>query len=73
MTIDEAKQLQSGTHIYHATKLDSRGHSVRYKVTSIKTWKRDPMRIEVGLKYGMYAYEKIEAGDLHNVTKEATK
>ena len=73
MTLDEAKALKNGSTIFHATKVDSRGHSVRYKVTSVKTWKTRPEHVQLGLKYGLYAYEKIDESHLALVTKEATK
>lgn len=32
------------------------GKARNVKVTSVKTWKRSPDRVEIGLKYGMYEF-----------------
>lgn len=34
-----------------------------FKITSVKTWKRDLSRIRIGLKRGLYQYETIESVD----------
>jgi hypothetical protein len=35
----------------------------RFAVTSVKTWKRDRMRIHIGLKRGLYQNESIDSID----------
>lgn len=30
------------------------------KITSIRTWKRSPDRVEIHLKYGLYVYESYD-------------
>jgi hypothetical protein len=32
-----------------------------FKITSVKTWKRDNMRIHIGLKRGLYQNESIDS------------
>lgn len=59
MTIDEAKQLKQGTWIYTSYGAQNRREPLRAKVTSVKTWKRTPGRIEVRVKYGLYGYWKL--------------
>lgn len=56
MTIDQAKQLKSGDWIYSTVSFDRKGNPHRAKVTSVKTWKRSPNRIEVRWKHGLYLY-----------------
>ena len=73
MLLNEAKNLRTGQTIYHAEKIGADKRSVRYKVTSVKTWKTRPNQILIGLKYGLYGYEKITENDLHLVTTEAAK
>lgn len=46
-----------GTHIWFRSLS---GDARRALVTSVKTWKRDPGRLEIRLKYGMYEYSKFE-------------
>lgn len=54
ITLEEAKQLQYGD-ILHTED------GKRWKVNgSVKTWKKDPNRIRVPLKHGLYAYGAIE-------------
>lgn len=65
LTVESAKHLPQYGTIYHLTERDSRGDAVKAKVTSIKTWKRDPSRIEVRCKYGLYGYFTLfSANDL---------
>lgn len=53
LTLDEVKQLPSNGH---ADIIANDGTLRRVKVTSVKTWKRDSSRVEIGVKYGMYEY-----------------
>lgn len=54
ITLEEAKQLQ-----YRETLIDT--HGKRWRVNgAVKTWKRDPKRIRVPLKHGLYAYDALE-------------
>lgn len=64
MTIDDAKKLQKGDVIYAKEMPDAKGKPSRWKVTSVKTYKRDPNRILIGLKHGLYDYAKITEYDL---------
>jgi len=58
MELEQAKKLRAGDIIFHNGK--------RFKVTSVKRWKREPDRIEIGLKYGLYQYYRILNSDLVN-------
>lgn len=54
MLLEEAKMLRYGEHIW---ALARDGSAVRVKVNGTpKRWKKDPDRIEVPYKYGMYEY-----------------
>jgi len=54
MTREEAKALSYGDHVLF---LDRNNHWINVKVNGKpRTWKRDPLRVEVPLKYGMYEY-----------------
>ena len=53
ITLDEAKKLRPGDIL-----IDQRGK--RWKVNGqVKTWKRDPNRIRVPLKHGLYVYDAL--------------
>jgi hypothetical protein len=57
ITLDEAKQLR-----YRDALIDWNGH--RWYVNgAVKTWKRDPSRIRVPLKHGLYRYDAITESD----------
>ena len=59
MTLEEAKQLASGRH---AAIIAGDGTIRRVKINGrVRTWKRDPNRIEVPVKYGMYEYTTFKA------------
>lgn len=46
-------------YIYHKTAKKADGTAAAAKVTSVRTWKRDPNRWEIGWKYGMYEYGTV--------------
>jgi hypothetical protein len=61
ITLDEAKALKSG-QILHTN------NGQRWKVNGmVKTWKRDPKRIRVPLKRGLYQYEAITELDFNEL------
>ena len=52
----------------HITFVDIQGFSRTCKVNGkVKRWKRDPNRIEVPMKYGMYEYGTFYASDIHRI------
>ena len=67
MTLTEAKALKAGDYIHHATKKNADGTPMRAKVTSIKTWKRSPDRIEVRCKRGLYDYATFTEHELDQI------
>jgi len=67
MTLNEAKSLVVGSTIHHATNKNADGTPQRWRVTSVKTWKRDSNRIRVGVKHGLRNYDQITESDLHLV------
>jgi len=73
MTLDEAKRLQIGDIIHHTINKNADGTPHRYRVTGkVKTWKRDPSRVKVPVKYGLYSYDYITENclDLAEVVKD---
>ena len=67
MTLQEAKNLRAGDYIHHITKKNADGTPMRAKVTSIKTWKRSPNRIEVRCKRGLYDYATFTENELNQI------
>ena len=64
LTIRQAKELYIGQVLYHVRHRNADGSPQRWKVNGrVKTWKRDPDRVEVPMKHGMktcdYLTEKI--------------
>lgn len=53
------KTVKQYGYVYHRTAKRRDGTACAAKVTSIRTWKRDPNRWEIGWKYGMYEYGTI--------------
>lgn len=65
MNIAQAKQLGHGDIIYHSRGRNADGTPVRYRVNgSVRTWKRDPNRIEIPLKYGLYVFYTLTGPEL---------
>lgn len=65
ITLKQAKQLQHGDILYHRSITNSDGTPQRWRVNGMpKIWKRDPKRIKVPLKYGLYAYGELTNGTI---------
>lgn len=63
MTLEEAKTLSINQIVFDM-------YNKKWKIISIKTWKRNSNRIEIGLKYGLYTFEKLNETQLHLIKKE---
>ena len=71
LTLEEAKNLKHGTILYHLKNKNSDGTAQRWKVNGkVKTWKRDPSKIQVPLKYGLYRYDYLTENELNLVSLE---
>jgi hypothetical protein len=57
VTLKEAKELRVGTTLHNTKLYNADGTPMRARVTGkVKTWKKDPNKIKVPLKHGMYDY-----------------
>jgi len=58
LTFEMASQLlKAGTVLNHSdAKPNADNTPARFKVTSVKTWKRDNQRIEIRVQRGLYEY-----------------
>ena len=52
MKLKEARELKYGQFVYHAWARLRTGHPLRGRVCSIKLWKRDSNRFQIGLRIG---------------------
>jgi UV DNA damage repair endonuclease len=68
ITLEEAKNLKNGTTLYHVQNRNYDGTPQRWRVTSVKTWKRRPFKVEIHLKHGLYDYDKLDEGQLDLVS-----
>ena len=60
ITLEQAKGLQYGDILHDR-------HNKRWKVNGmVRTWKRDPSRIRVPLKHGLYSYDAINESNFHD-------
>lgn len=64
--LDEAKALKYGDKVYI---IDKTGRAAQVRVvSSVKRWKRDPDRIEVSFKFGMFETFRLnETGVLSEI------
>ena len=63
ITLEEAKDLDYGMVLHHDTLLNADKTPLRVCVTGmVKTWKRDPSRVRVPIKHGLYDYGCITNG-----------
>jgi hypothetical protein len=61
MALEEAKMLRSGETIWFVA---NDGSARRLKVNGqVRRWKRQPDKIEVPVKYGMYEYDILSSSD----------
>ena len=69
MKLTEAKTLKNGEYVHHTTKKNADGSPMRARVTSVKTWKRAPGRVEVHVKHGMYDYACFSESELNQIER----
>lgn len=67
MTLEQAKNLVSGEHVHHVSKKNADGTPIRARITSVKTWKRSPHRVEVRVKHGLYDYATFSEYELDQI------
>lgn len=70
MTLDEAKSLSYGEHVWI---LANDGSAREVKVNGQpKTWKRSPERVEVPVKYGLYEYARFDEREINRLLVEVS-
>jgi len=80
MNLQEAKELKRGNILvpnldqveyFNKGGKNRDGSLMRFKVTSIKTWKRNPNRIQIGLSRGLYEHYKIDESEIMHFNKQS--
>jgi hypothetical protein len=57
VTFENTKTLKPGVILHHSgARPNADGTPARFRVTSVKTWKRDPDRIEIRVKRGLHEH-----------------
>jgi len=65
ITLSQAKKLTYRQTLYHKTYKNTDGSPERWRVNGKpQTWKRNPQRIRVPIKRGMYEYGYLDENDL---------
>lgn len=65
LTLKQAKKLQVGDMLYDRTFKNADGTAQRFKIIGKpKIWKRNPEKVELSLKRGLYEYHKIDQSKL---------
>lgn len=63
ITLEQAKALTDGNMLHHVTFKNADNTPARFKVNGgVKRWKREPDRIRVPLKHGLYGYGYLTNG-----------
>jgi len=67
ITLKQAKQLTYGDVIYSNQFTNANKTPRRWRVNGqVKIWKRDPNRIQIPVKYGLYNHAYLCAGTISN-------
>ena len=65
ITLEQAKKLEIDTIIYHISNKNADGTRQRWKVNGkVKLWGRNPNRIRVPIKHGLYSYDYLTEDNL---------
>jgi hypothetical protein len=60
ITLAQAKALKIGDILYHTINKNADGTPQRWRVNGqVKTWKRNPEKVIIPVKYGLYNYDYI--------------
>lgn len=69
ITLKQAKNLKHGQTLYHMQFVNADGSAQRWRVSGKpKTWVRNPEKVQVPIKHGMYDNDYLTENDLHLVS-----
>jgi hypothetical protein len=68
ITLNQAKSLRPGQILYHVENRNADKSPQRWRVNGQpRLWKRNPNKVRVPLKHGLYAYGTLTEDDLGSV------
>lgn len=67
MTLEQAKNLVKGQWIYSVKFRTANNTPQRAKVLSVKTWKRQPDKVLISLRYGIKRFFKMNENELDEI------
>ena len=73
ITLEQAKNLEYRDMLYDLTLKNADGSPMRWRVNGKpKTWKRNPERVKVPIKYGLRGFDYLDENNLgyFSLTKE---
>jgi hypothetical protein len=73
MTLEQAKSLKHGDILHHSAYKNKDGSCERWRVNGcVQTWKRNPERVRVPIKRGLYEYGAVTEWncELYHVSDE---
>lgn len=74
ITLAQAKRLGGHDVVYEIGEYLSDGSPRAWRVNGMpKTWKKDPTRVEVPLKFGLYAFGRLTESNLKYFTLRRPK
>lgn len=66
LTLERAKRLTWRDTVYQKNNFNAKGEPKGWRVNGqVKTWKRSPERVQVPIKYGLYAHDYVTEDVLH--------
>ena len=69
LTLEQAKELKHGQIVFHTNHKNSDGSAQRWRVNGkVKTWKRNPEKVQIPVKFGLYRYDYITENELHLIS-----
>ena len=71
ITLERAKELKVGDILHSTTQNNADGTPMRAKVNGkVKTWVRQPERVKIPYKRGLYEYGYLTEADLWNFKEQ---
>ena len=69
ISLHQAKRLKHGDTLYHVSHKNGDGTPMRWRVNGkVKTWKRDPDRVQVPIKHGLWDHDYLTETSLDLVS-----
>lgn len=68
ITLEQAKNLHYGQHVWVNDRFNANGTPMKAKINGgPKTWKRQPERVQIPFKHGLYDYGYLDETDLGRI------